>query len=412
MNVLFIHEVDWVNKVVFDIHSLAEALSLAGHKVYAIDYENTWSRNGLLDFGGLKTREYEGICRAFPGASVCLRRPGFIKIPVLSRLSAGFSHYSEIRRTIREKDIDAIVLYSAATNGLQTLRLAGKYNIPVVFRSIDILNQLVNYPALRPLTRFLEKMVYSRADMILTLTPKLSSYVIALGAEEARVKLLPMPVDTNLFHPAIDSSEVRQKWGFGANDRIILFIGTLFEFSGLDTLIPRFSEVLKQIPGARLLVVGDGPQRPRLERVINESKLQNQVIITGFEPYQMMTQYINLASMCINTFRITDATRDIFPGKTVQYLACGKAVIATGLPGMIAVISGEDQGVVYVSSTEDMVSEIISLLKNPNRRQRIEKAGLDYVKHVHSYEKIAKQLETHLEQAIRDKRMKTGIKCA
>ena len=55
VNILFIHEVDWINKVVFDIHSLAEALSLLGHCVFAIDYENTWSKKGFLDLGSLKT---------------------------------------------------------------------------------------------------------------------------------------------------------------------------------------------------------------------------------------------------------------------------------------------------------------------------------------------------------------------
>ena len=404
MNILFIHEVDWINKVVFDIHSLAEALSLLGHQVYAIDYENTWSRDGFLDIGNLKTREIKGVSRAFPGASVCLRRPGFVKIPGISRISAGFTHYIEISKTIREKDINAIVLYSVATNGLQALYLARKFDIPVLFRSIDIANQLVPYPALRPIVKLFEKKVYSKADMILTLTPKLSKYVVDLGAKETRVELLPMPVDTNMFRPSIDSSEVRKKWGFNENDRIILFIGTLFEFSGLDVLIPRFPEVIKQVPEAKLLIVGDGPQRPKLEEIITESNLQRQVIITGFEPYQTMPHYINLATLCINTFRITAATRDIFPGKIVQYLACGKAVIATWLPGMIAVISGENEGVVYTNSADGMVEKIISLLKSTEDRQQLEQAGLKYVKQVHSYDKIAHQLEARIKETVKYKR--------
>lgn len=406
MNILFIHEVDWINKVVFDIHSLAEALSLSGHRVFAIDYKNTWSKKGFLDLGSLKTEELSRVSRAFPGSSVCLRRPGFIKIPALSRLSAGLTHYLEISRTICEKNIDAIVLYSVATNGWQALRAARKFNVPVLFRSIDVANQLVPYPILRPVVRFLEKKVYSQADMVLTLTPKLSQYVTNLGAEEARVKLLPMPVDTNLFHPAVDTAEVRQKWGFGNTDRIVLFMGTLFDFSGLDVLIPRFSEVIRQVPEAKLLVVGDGPQRPKLEGIIAECNLQEQVIITGFEPYETMPQYINLATVCINTFLTTDATRDIFPGKTVQFLACGKALIATALAGMIAVIPGEQQGVVYADSIDGMVEEIASLLKSPERRQKIEQAGLNYVKQVHSHDAIARQLEASIEEAIRDKEIK------
>lgn len=403
MNILFVHEVDWLAKVVFDIHFLSEALSLLGHQVFAIDYENTWSRDGFLNLGSLRTKQVDGVSRAFSGASVCLRRPGFIKIPSLSRISATLTHYLEIQKTIREKGIDAIVLYSVPTNGLQTIHLARKFHIPIVFRSIDILNQLVSFSALRPITRFLEKKVYSKADMILTLTPKLSDYVIEKGAEKYRVKLLPMPVDTGLFYPSVDFTEVRQKWGFNEKDWVILFMGTLFDFSGLDALIPRFAEVVKQVPQAKLLIVGDGPQRPKLDGIIHDLGLQEQVIITGFQPYQTMPQYINLATICINSFLTTGVTRDIFPGKIVQYLACGKAVIATSLPGMIAMISGENQGIVYADSVTDMVREIVSLLKSTERRQQLEQAGIDYAKQVHSYDKIARQLEMQIEQAIKYK---------
>ncbi|MBA7530176.1 D-inositol-3-phosphate glycosyltransferase [subsurface metagenome] len=410
MNILFVHEVDWFKKVVFDIHFLSEALSLRGHQVFAVDYENVWGRDGFFDLGSLRTKEVDGISRAFSKASVCLRRPGFIKIPGLSRISAAFTHYREISKTIREKGIDAIVLYSIPTNGLQAIHLARKFSIPVVFRSIDILHQLVAYPMLRPVTRVLERKVYSDVDMILTLTPGLSKYVIDLGADQAKVGLLPMPVDTNLFHPSPDSAEIRQKWELGERDHVVVFIGTLFEFSGLDGFIRQFPEVIKQIPEAKLLIVGDGPQRPKLEGIIAELGLQRQVTITGFQPYQTMPQYINLAAICINPFLITDATRNIFPGKIVQYLACGKAVIATSLPGMIAVIAGEHQGVVYANNHGDMVAEVVSLLKSTERRQQLGYAGLNYVRQVHSCEKIAHQLETILEDAIKEKQSGTVSK--
>jgi len=403
MNILIIHEVDYLTKVVFDIHFLAEGLSLRGHRVWVIDYENTWRRDSLTDLGSLKTREINAEPRAFPEASVHLRRPGFIKIPGLSRLSATATHYQEIKRTIKEKSIQAVVLYSVPTNGLAAISLARKNNIPLVFRSIDILNRLVPYPALRPMTRFLEKKVYARADMILTLTPKLSDYVNNLGADPERVKLLPMPVDTDLFHPSSDTGGLRKKWGLGQEAPVIVFIGTLFDFSGLDALISQFPRLLKEIPEAKLLVVGDGPQRPRLEKISAELGLAKQAIITGFQPYATMPQYINLATVCINSFLITDATRDIFPGKIVQYLACGKAVVATPLPGMIAVTPGEDQGVVYASSAGEMVKEVISLLKSPERRQKLGQAGLSYVTGVHQRDKIVYQLEARLEEAIKEK---------
>ena len=400
MNILFIHEVDWLDKVVFDIHSLAEALSLRGHRIYAIDYENNWRKNGIFDFGSLRTRQFNDVSRAFTGSAVSLRRPGFIKTPGLSRLSVALTSYREINRTVAREKIDAIVLYSVPTNGLQTIAIAKKYSIPVLFRSLDILNQLVPTPVLRPFTRFLEKKVYSSVDMILSLTPGLTEYVVSLGADESKVRLLLMPVDTDVFYPQVPSGDVLKKWGLTDEDKVILFMGTLFNFSGLDDFIPRFHQIIEKTPKAKLLIVGDGPQRSKLDRLISELNLQDRVIITGFEPYEMMPQYINLAAICINTFAVTNATRDIFPGKTVQFLACAKPLVATALPGMIAVIADENQGVVYSESPDDMVTEIISLINSPARSDRLGNAGWDYVNLAHSYKSIAAQLEELINEAI------------
>ncbi|MDD4877043.1 MAG: glycosyltransferase family 4 protein [Dehalococcoidales bacterium] len=404
MNILFIHEVDWLAKVVFDIHSLAEALSLSGHQVFAIDYENAWHRDGFFDLGSLRTKQFNGISRAFSGSSVCLRRPGFIKIPGLSRISAAFTHYREIQKTIKEKNIDAIMLYSVPTNGLQTIHLARKFNIPVVFRSIDILNILVPNPVLRPITKILEKRVYSRVDMILPNTPQYLKYITNMGAPESKVKLRPFPIDTELFHPSVDCSEVRQKWGLNEDDQVIVFIGTLFKFSGLDGFIRQFPQVIKEIPKAKLMIVGDGPQRPELEQIITELDLKRQVIITGFQPYQTMPQYINLATICINTFIISDTTMDIFPAKIMQYIACGKATVATALRGITTLLPGESHGMVYVTSAADMAREVVSLLKSAERRQKLGEAGLNHISQTYSYEKIAHELEIILEKAIKEKR--------
>ncbi|MFC2006219.1 glycosyltransferase family 4 protein, partial [Chloroflexota bacterium] len=356
----------------------------------------------------LRTKEFEGVSRAIPGASVCLRRPGFIKIPGLSRVSASFTHYLEIQRIIRENNIDVIMLYSVPTNGLQTIHLARKFNIPVVFRSIDILHQLVPYAALRPLTRFLEKKVYSKVDAILAITPNHSQYVIGMGATESKVKLLPLPIDTSIFHPLVDCSEVWQKWGFNEKDQVIVFIGTLFEFSGLDDFIHQFPQVVAEFPEAKLLIVGDGPQRIKLERIITELGLERQAIITGFQPYQMMPQYISLATVCINPFLNTDATKDIFPGKIVQYIACGKATVATPLLGITALIPDESRGVIYADTAADMASKVVNLLKLAERRQQLGQAGVDYVKRVHDQQKIANQLETELMEIIKKKSLKAN----
>ena len=297
-----------------------------------------------------------------------------------------------------------------ATNGLQTTYLARKFNLPVVFRAIDIPHQLVPYPVLRPIVRLFEKKIYSRADRLLPHTPKEAEYLVAMGAKEAKVKLLALPVETNLFRPFPDSDELRRKWGLGKKDQIILFQGTLYNFSGLDLFLHQFPMLLEQVPRAKLLLVGDGPQRPVLESIVDQLGLQRHVVITGFQPYQTVPNYINLAAICINPFLINDVTRDIFPGKIPQYLACSKPVISTSLPGLMSVIAGKDQGVIYANSIPEMVKETVSLLKSTERRRQLGHAGLNYVRQVHSCEKIAHQLETILERVIKEKQSGTVSK--
>ena len=86
----------------------------------------------------------------------------------------------------------------------------------------------------------------------------------------------------------------------------------------------------------------------------------------------------------------------------MQYLACGKAVVATRLPGMVTVISGEDEGVIYCDSVEEMPAELVALIESKDNRQRLERSGLAYVRQKHSNESIAHQLEEKLEELIKD----------
>lgn len=397
MNILFVCEVDWCRKVVFGMHLLAESMALLGHKIYVIDYESMWERrNGRM----LKETM---VSRVFPNAFVHLVRPSFVRIPVLSRVSAFATHHFEIRRVIEEKQIDAVILYSVPTNGLQAVHWAKRFNIPIVFRSIDVLHHLVPYPVLSTITKMLERKVYSSVDRILAISPKLLDYAIGLGADVDNVDILPMPVDTNTFCPSNDVEEIRGKWGLRASDKVVLFMGTLFPFSGLDTFLLRFEQMLRYVPNAKLLIVGDGAQRRQLKRIIDTLSLKDYVTITGFQPYQDMPKYINLADVCINTFVDNAITRDIFPGKIVQFLACSKPLVMRPLEGVKAVISGEKQGVVYADDDRGIMREVVSLLNDSKRRSHLGQNGLEYARRFHSCEFVARQLEVILESMIKER---------
>jgi glycosyltransferase involved in cell wall biosynthesis len=174
-----------------------------------------------------------------------------------------------------------------------------------------------------------------------------------------------------------------------------VFIGTLFEFCGMDRYIEQFPEILKEFPETKMIVVGGGALFEKLKQLVRYMKLEDSVILTGFQPYEMMPQYINLADICINPFQINDTTRDIMPGKILQYLACGKPVIATPLAGMKAVIPDEEKGVVY-SGIDEFGMSTIDLLRDEDRMKTLGDRGVMYIKRNHEWNEIACKLEKML----------------
>ena len=399
MNILFVHEVDLLQKVVFEIHSLSEALSSFGHSVFLIDFEGSWRRTHFFDICKFNTIVINEFERANTGAPVKLLRPGLIKAPLLDRLSALATHYLEVKKTIEKRKVDVIILYSVPTNGFQTIKLAKKNNIPVIFRSIDIPHRLVPYRVLRPITFSLEKWVYSHVDKILTLSLKLSDYVIRMGADKTRVELFLFGVDMKKFKPNIDTKNLREELGIAEEDKVILFMGTLFEFSGLDLYLKQFPLVIEEFPTAKLVIVGGGTLLEKLKKLASDLKIMDNIIFTGFQPFDMMPEYINLADICINPFIINAATRDIIPGKIIQYLSCAKPVLATPLPGMVSLLSGPERGVVY-SNIYEFAENTINFLKDNETSKIIGENGYLYVRNNHDEKQLAQRLDRILNQMI------------
>ena len=397
MNILFVHEIGWLRDPVFEPHALSELLSLRGHNVYAIDY----GRGREQGSGLLSGYREMNTAKVYPDAKVHLIRPPFLKIPVLGRLGYGFLYYVVVDKVLQDKKIDAVILYSAPTNGVQTILAAKRLGIPVIFRSIDVLHKLVPKVLALP-TRVAERWVYRRVDRVLTITPALSRYVVKLGANPAKVGILPLGIDTRCPPDALSAKSGRL-WGSAqGNYHTMVFAGTLPHFSGLPDLISCMPGLVARIPNLRLLIVGDGVQRPKLEQMIQELGLGEQVKITGMVAHSEVPLYIQQADICINTFPVSGATRDILPTKVLQYMSCGKPVVSNPLHGMLDIGIGQEQGVVYVED-DDWGTAIQTALKN---KTELGILAREYVVENHSYSRVIRQLEQEILATITEKAKK------
>lgn len=356
MNILVVHEAEYREKVIFEYQIIPEILASRGHNLYVIDYHQHWKREHPLDLVQLRTETIRNVKKAGKQKGITLIRPPFIKIPGLSRLTAFIAYFWVIRHTIVQYKIDKIILYAAPTNGLQTIFWAKIYKIPVLFRLLDVLHQLVPNKFLQAPTKLIESIVYRHSDYILAITPRLAKYAKNLSGRNDRIGYLPSGSDADLFKPEPKNKKLMKQYGLHQDDLVLVFAGTLYHFSGLDKLIKLLPEKLKKTPNLKLLIVGHGEQADTLKRLVKKLELEKQVKFTGFINYENLADYINLGDIGINPFEINDVTDIIFPGKIYQYLGCGKPVIATKLKGMTDIfpVNTTNHNIYYMDQTEDI----------------------------------------------------------
>lgn len=388
MNLLVVHEVNYLSKIIYEFQILPEILSLQGHQVTIVDFDDSWQQSPASQRIRFRTDVRTDVHRAYPSASVTLRRPGMVQFPVVSRISGALLTGLELMRMFRNSQFDAVLLYGLPTVGIQTLIAARMAGVPVLFRSIDILHRLVPNRALVPITRALEKVVYNSVPAISCVTPRLRQHVLSYGVPEDRVTVIPSGVDADMFSPGPGSKAFRATWRIGSSDPVALFMGTIYTFSGLDRVIRDWPALLDRHPGARLLIVGVGADEERLRRLATETGLGDHVIFTGLQPYDKLPEIIRSVDVCINPFELNDITRDILPTKLFQYLACGKPVLATELPGTKPFLSGEEQGVVY-TSLDEFTESLGDLFEDRDRSVRIGADGERSVREKYDWRRIA-----------------------
>ena len=299
MNILIIHEIDWVNKVIFEPHHISELLSMQNHNVFVIDCRDANSKKLSTS---IQTEEIKNYHRVYDEGSITLIRPPSISIKGLNRITHYFSCKKIIRETIVKNKIQVILLYGTATNGVQTIDVAKELNIPVFYRLLDITHSLVKTPIIRQLAKKNEKLVIKKASKILAIIPDLQRYALESGALRKNTEIFSLGINRKLFNKLSRNEQLSKELGINQNDKVILFIGTLFEFSGLEKIIKKYHLVLKTNPNTKFLIIGGGHQFNLLKTLVKKKKLESNIIMTNFLPQQILPNYLSLANICIQPF--------------------------------------------------------------------------------------------------------------
>lgn len=155
----------------------------------------------------------------------------------------------------------------------------------------------------------------------------------AVGSSTSLRQLVP-GVDIDQYHPGVDGSEVRRRYGL--SDRpVVVCVSRLVPRKGQDQLIRALPAVRARVPGTALLVVGGGPDRARLTRLARAAGVESEVVFTGSVPAEELPAHYAAGDVYAMPCRTRRGGLDV-EGLGIVYLEAS----ATGLP----VIAGDSGG--------------------------------------------------------------------
>lgn len=268
------------------------------------------------------------------------------------------------------------VIYERCTSYGLGAMIAERLDVPMLAMVLD---QRYSWRSLRRA----EHLVATRLDLIPEAV-RAKGVKVGWGANPER------------FDAGLTGQKARVEYGLG-DAWVVGYSGTFRDWHGLDTLVP-VAEALKDT-NIRFLLVGDGPEREKLERLATEGGVADRFVITGRVPYDEVPGLLAASDACIAPFvpdRHGPSRKHGFildPLKVFEYLSLGKPAITINAANIAGLFDeGEHLHMVSPGDTAGYVRALRGLMEQPDRARAMAQRGRDHVLAHYTWEAHATQL--------------------
>jgi len=292
----------------------------------------------------------------------------------------------KVKEVLKEEDFDVHLNYSTLISGY----VAAK-RVKTVYDLADDLGAMIKespqIPRLmRPFGGILGDLMVRRniekAEKVTVTTDMLK---IAYSIPGGKCEVISNGVDTNLFRNYGNAKEELGLDGF-----IIGYVGVLREWVDLEPVFGALKDLDAEI---KMVVVGKEGGFNENVRLVKKCGVSDRVTFTGMVPYSQVPKYISAIDVCLIPFKKSQISESALPLKLFEYMACGKPVISTDLPG-IKNVAGEK--VMYATNEKEYKERIAELYKNEELRHEMGKSGREFVAENYDWEKIVERMERTL----------------
>ncbi len=365
MRILFIHEVSYLKKPVYEIHEFPERLAKLGHEISFFEFDEGkkfWDPSTSQSAGSIKGRLVDGV-------RIRLLRAFQLGIPGVDRILVVFSSILKLRKIISRNNFDVIVLYAVPTFGAQTIWFSRRAGIPVMFRALDV-SHSIRKSIFTPMIKSIERYVYKNANLLSSNNIAMEIYCLELSGRGGNSVVHYPPLDLDHFKSVARDNKLRERLGIKLTDKVIVYMGSFFYFSGLVEALFEFAARSSSIAGLKLLLLGGGEQDKELRRLAEVLGISDKVVFTGFVPYNDLPRYLALGDVAVNTLEPGLVANAALPNKVLQYLASGLHVISTKLDGLVSIFSHSSE-VSWASTPAGVIKLAIEKLKGGLNEQEV-----------------------------------------
>jgi glycosyltransferase involved in cell wall biosynthesis len=229
-----------------------------------------------------------------------------------------------------------------------------------------------------------EDAVLFSATRIFVVSEVAKALLLERAVPEERVIVNPNGVDFDRFASANSDHAVRRKIGFSGDHVVFGFVSSFIAFHGAAVLAEAFSEFAKTFPDARLLLVGDGDERPVAERILSDLIRQRRVVMTGRVSPSEIPRYLATCDVLLSPHVPLPDETPFFgsPTKLFEYMAAGRAIIASRL-GQIADVLDDGQTALLVEPGDPgaLVAALKRLAADPHLRERLGRGAQEQARH-------------------------------
>lgn len=210
--------------------------------------------------------------------------------------------------------------------------------------------------------------------------------LVGRGISRSRVTVIHNGIDHNRYAP-----DRRRR----APEPEVVYLGRLKRYKSIDLVFDAMKRVLEKVPDARLTIVGEGDDRPRLERISRELGLGKAVRFTGRVSEKEKTRLLQQARVVVNPSR-----KEGWGVTVIEANACGAPVVASDVPGLRDAVQDGVTGVlVGYGDVRSLASSVVLMLRNPRVREEFSERAVAWARSF-SWDRAAHQTLQVIEEVV------------